>query len=96
MARRAGRRGLTGTISPNLQAPAPTVILRFMEPQIAFDTHAFVKRLTGAGMPEAQAEVIARGQANLYLHACHNHSYIIDHDQSIRHDLKLLCIVNNL
>ena len=34
-----------------------------MEPQIAFDTHAFVKRLTGAGMPEDQAEIIAWGQA---------------------------------
>ena len=33
-----------------------------MEPQIAFDTHAFVKRLTGAGMPETQAEIIAWGQ----------------------------------
>ncbi len=29
---------------------------------IAFDTHAFVKRLTGAGMPEAQAEVLADEQ----------------------------------
>ena len=33
-----------------------------MEPQIAFDTHAFVKRLTGAGMPETQAEIIAWGK----------------------------------
>ena len=47
----------------HLQAPVPTAILRFMEPQIAFDTHAFVKRLTGAGMPENQAEIIAWGQA---------------------------------
>ena len=30
------------------------------------DTHAFVKRLTGAGMPEDQAEVLANGQADLY------------------------------
>ncbi len=28
----------------------------------AFDTYAFVKRLTGAGMPEAQAEVLADEQ----------------------------------
>ena len=32
---------------------------------IAFDTHAFVKELTQAGMPEAQAEVLARSQATL-------------------------------
>ena len=32
----------------------------------AFDTHAFVKRLTKAGMPEDQAEVLANGQADLY------------------------------
>ncbi|MGV6840311.1 MAG: hypothetical protein ACWA40_08970 [Planktomarina sp.] len=32
---------------------------------IAFDTHIFVKRLTAAGMPEAQAEVLAEEQARL-------------------------------
>jgi hypothetical protein len=30
-----------------------------------FDTHAFVKRLTAVGMPEAQAEVLADEQARL-------------------------------
>ncbi|MGH6944745.1 MAG: DUF1640 domain-containing protein [Geminicoccaceae bacterium] len=30
-----------------------------------FDTHAFVKRLTAAGMPEAQAEILAEEQARL-------------------------------
>ena len=30
-----------------------------------FDTHASVKELTQAGMPEAQAEVLARSQATL-------------------------------
>jgi hypothetical protein len=30
-----------------------------------FDTHAFIKRLTAAGMPEAQAEIIAEQQAKL-------------------------------
>ena len=30
---------------------------------IAFDTHAFVKDMTQAGMPEEQAEVLARSQA---------------------------------
>jgi len=33
---------------------------------LAFDTHAFVKRLTGAGMPEAQAEVLADEQRRLF------------------------------
>ena len=37
-----------------------------MQAQPAFDTHAFVKRLTRAGMPEDQAEVLANGQADLY------------------------------
>jgi len=32
---------------------------------IAFDTHAFVKRLISVGMPEAQAEVLAEEQAKL-------------------------------
>jgi hypothetical protein len=30
-----------------------------------FDTDAFVKRLTGAGMPERQAEILAEEQAPL-------------------------------
>ena len=33
---------------------------------VTFDTHAFVKRLTGAGMPENQAEILAKGQSDLY------------------------------
>ncbi len=32
---------------------------------IAFDTHAFIKRLTAAGMPEPQAEILAEEQARL-------------------------------
>ena len=32
---------------------------------IMFDTYAFVKELTGAGMPEPQAEVLARTHATL-------------------------------
>ena len=37
-----------------------------MQAQPNFDTHAFVKSLTGAGMPEDQAEILANGQADLY------------------------------
>ena len=36
-----------------------------MQSQTAFDTHAFVKRQTGAGRPESQAEILAKGQSNL-------------------------------
>jgi hypothetical protein len=32
---------------------------------VLFDTHAFVKRLTAVGMPEAQAEVLVDQQAQL-------------------------------
>ena len=35
-------------------------------PALTFDTHAFVKRLTKAGMPEDQAEVLANEQSDLY------------------------------
>ena len=37
-----------------------------MQPQPTFDTHVFVKRLTKAGMPEDQAEILAKGQSDLY------------------------------
>ena len=46
---------------------------------IVFDTHAFVKELTEAGMPKAQAEVLARSQANL-----------IDEKLATKEDLKEL------
>ena len=46
---------------------------------IMFDTHAFVKELTGAGMPEPQAEVLARSQAQL-----------IDEKLATKEDLKQL------
>ena len=46
---------------------------------LAFDTHAFVKELTQAGMPEAQAEVLARSQATL-----------IDEKLATKQDLKAL------
>ena len=36
-----------------------------MCPQSTFDTHAFVKRQTGAGRPESQAEILAKGQSDL-------------------------------
>jgi len=32
---------------------------------VLFDSHAFIKRLTAVGMPEAQAEVLADEQARL-------------------------------
>ncbi len=44
-----------------------------------FDTHAFVKKLVTAGMPEAQAEVIAQEQTRL-----------IDENLATKVDLKQL------
>ena len=46
---------------------------------LTFDTHAFVKELTQAGMPEEQAEVLARSQAML-----------IDEKLATKQDLKEL------
>ena len=46
---------------------------------LTFDTHAFVKKLTQAGMPEEQAEVLARSQAML-----------IDEKLATKQDLKEL------
>ena len=46
---------------------------------IAFDTHAFVKDLTRAGMTEEQAEVLVRSQATL-----------IDEKLATKQDLKEL------
>ena len=50
---------------------------------MTFDTHAFVKELMQAGMPEAQAEVLARSQAVL-----------IDKKLATKRDLKELDMVH--
>ena len=47
-----------------LDFPARTPHILFMS-ALAFDSHAFVKRLTDAGMPERQAEVLATEQTRL-------------------------------
>ena len=62
-----------------------------MQPQPAFDTHAFVKRLTGAGMPESQAEILAQGQADLYerLVTKEYFAFILKHElENLRAELK--------
>lgn len=46
---------------------------------IAFDTHAFVKRMTAVGMPLEQAEALAEEQAKL-----------IDERLATKQDLRLL------
>ena len=46
---------------------------------IVFDTHAIVKELTDAGMPEPQAEVLAR-----------THAKLIDEKLATKQDLKAL------
>ncbi|NVK17840.1 MAG: DUF1640 domain-containing protein [Methylocystaceae bacterium] len=46
---------------------------------LIFDTHVFVKRLVSAGMPEAQAEVLAEEQTRL-----------IDEQLATKQDLKQL------
>ena len=52
---------------------------------VLFDTHAFVKRLTAAGMPEAQAEVLADQQAQL-----------IDERLATKADISVLATVKGL
>lgn len=44
---------------------------------LMFDTHTFVKELTEAGMPERQAEVLAR-----------NHAFLINEKLVTKQDLK--------
>ena len=59
----------------------------------AFDSHAFVKELTEAGMPERQAEVLAGGQLRLIEAdlATKADIELIRRDiESIRHDIKAL------
>ena len=57
---------------------------------IAFDTHAFVKELIQAGMPEAQAEVLARSQATLIDEKLATKQDLRDLEERLRRDMKEL------
>ena len=55
---------------------------------IVFDTHAFVKELTQAGMPEEQAEVLARSQATLIDGPLATKRDLQELEAHLRHDMK--------
>ena len=57
---------------------------------LAFDTHLFVKRLTAAGMPEAQAEVLADEQTNLIENNLATKRDLKDLEVALKRDLKEL------
>ena len=57
---------------------------------ITFDTHAFVKRLTAAGMPEAQAEVLADEQTRLIENRLSTKADLDNLRDATRVDLQLL------
>ena len=49
-----------------------------------FDTHDFVKRLIGAGMPEAQAEILAREQSRMVRERLANKQDIMEVQRAIQ------------
>ena len=53
---------------------------------ITFDTHAYIKRLTMVGMPEAQAEVLADEQAKVIEHQVATKTDVVH----IRNDIELV------
>ena len=57
---------------------------------VTFDTHAFVKELTRAGMPEEQAEVLARSQAALIDDKLATKQDLKEMEPAARQDLKEL------
>ena len=56
---------------------------------LLFDTHAVVKELTEAGMPEAQAEVLARSQAMLIDEKLATKRDLKELELRLKHDLTL-------
>ncbi len=56
---------------------------------IVFDTHTFVKELTQAGMPEVQAEVLARSQATLIDEKLATKQDLKELELRLKHDLTL-------
>ena len=56
---------------------------------MTFDTHASVKELTQAGMPEEQAEVLARSQAALIDEKLATKRDLKELELRLKHDLTL-------
>ncbi len=56
---------------------------------IVFDIYAFVKELTQAGMPEEQAEVLARSQAALIDEKLATKQDLQELELRLKHDLTL-------
>lgn len=54
---------------------------------LVFDTHAFVKELTDAGMPEAQAEVLVHRQARLVNEQLATKRGLKELELRLKHDL---------
>jgi hypothetical protein len=59
-----------------------------MRNPIPFDTHAFVKRLTAAGVPERQAEVQAEALAEIALAQLATKDDLSNMEQRLRSDIK--------
>ena len=53
-----------------------------------FDTHAFVKELTQAGMPEEQAEVLAQSQAALIAEKLATKQDLKEMEMGLKRDMK--------
>lgn len=51
---------------------------------IAFDTHAFIKRLVATGMPEAQAEIISEQHKELIENRLATHEDIVNLEKEIK------------
>jgi dsDNA-specific endonuclease/ATPase MutS2 len=61
-----------------------------MRMNIAFDTHAYVKRLIAAGVPEAQAEVQAEALSEIALANLATKDDLREGLRSVREDLRSL------
>ena len=63
-----------------------------MEQQIIFDTYRYVKQLVAAGMPEAQAEVIANQQKELIEGKLASQQQLANVEANLKRDIKELDI----
>jgi hypothetical protein len=57
---------------------------------IAFDSHAFVKKLIKAGMPEEQAEVLAESQTELIDEKLATKKDLKELETELKHEIKEL------
>ena len=88
--RRAARPGRAGALGMGKARGRGYIVAMAQTSDVLYDTHAAIRRLTGAGMPEPHAEAVVREQVHLIEHNLATKADIEKLRQETRADIEKL------